>query len=199
MSISRELDELEREEANCRRCPLWRDATQAVPGAGDPKARLMLVGEQPGDKEDLEGIPFVGPAGRLLDTAMAEAGLRREDVFLTNSVKHFKHDQRGKRRLHKRPNAYEIDRCRWWLTKEFELVAPQLAVAMGATAFRGMASRPGKVYELRGRLLKDVCEVPVYVTVHPSFLLRIRDRGDREREYGRFVRDLKECNRLASA
>lgn len=157
----------------------------------------MLVGEQPGDREDLDGRPFVGPAGRLLDDALSAAGLSRDTVDLTNSVKHFKHEQRGKRRLHKRPNTYEIDRCRWWLTKELKLVQPRLAIAMGATAFRSMAARPGKISQLRGRLLNDVCEVPIYVTVHPSYLLRTQKKPERDRQYIRFVGDLRLCKQLA--
>ncbi|MCX2721556.1 UdgX family uracil-DNA binding protein [Roseibium salinum] len=196
MSEASSLKELAEAEAECRRCPLWRDATQAVPGAGRRNARLMLIGEQPGDKEDLAGEPFVGPAGAILNKAMADAGLSREEIFLTNSVKHFKHEQRGKRRLHKRPNAGEIDQCRWWLGLELRLVRPKLAVALGATAFRGVAGRPGRISDLRGRVLDDVCEVPVFVTVHPSFLLRIRD--NRESAYRQFVRDLEACGRLAA-
>lgn len=190
------LAELAAAEEECRRCPLWKPATQAVPGSGSTHARLMLVGEQPGDKEDIEGKPFVGPAGRLLDQAMSDAGLPRSQVYLTNAVKHFKHEQRGKKRLHKRPNAYEIDRCRWWLSQEIELIKPCLAVALGATAFRSIASKPGKISELRGRLHQDMGDVPIFVTIHPSYMLRVRGHGDRDREYHHFVDDLKECRRL---
>jgi DNA polymerase len=128
------LRELARAEHACRRCPLFQNATQAVPGEGRRHAHLMLVGEQPGDKEDLAGKPFVGPAGRVLDQALAEAGIPREEVFVTNAVKHFKHEMRGKRRLHKRPNSYEIERCRIWLEVERTIVKPSAIVALGATA-----------------------------------------------------------------
>nr|WP_052744092.1 UdgX family uracil-DNA binding protein [Candidatus Filomicrobium marinum] len=197
LRTAEQFSKLAAAEACCRRCSLWKDATQVVPGTGDSHARLMLVGEQPGDREDLDGRPFVGPAGRLLDDALSAAGLSRDTVDLTNSVKHFKHEQRGKRRLHKRPNTYEIDRCRWWLTKELKLVQPRLAIAMGATAFRSMAARPGKISQLRGRLLNDVCEVPIYVTVHPSYLLRTQKKPERDRQYIRFVGDLRLCKQLA--
>ena len=129
-------------EGECRRCSLYRDATQAVPGEGPTAADFMLVGEQPGDKEDLAGKPFVGPAGRILDAALKDAGIAREDTFVTNAVKHFKHEMRGKRRLHKRPNAYEIDRCHWWLDFERKIVHPDIVVAFGATAVRSVSGRP---------------------------------------------------------
>src|SRR5258705_7052567 len=138
----RSLAALAQAEARCTRCPLYKDATQVVPGEGSPRSRLMLVGEQPGDKEDLAGEPFVGPAGRVLDRAIAEAGLERRKVFVTNAVKHFKFEQRGKRRLHKKPNAHEIDRCRWWLEQELRLVKPELVVALGAPALRSLTGKP---------------------------------------------------------
>jgi DNA polymerase len=132
------LAELRAAEAACTRCPLYKFATQVVPGEGRGRARMMLVGEQPGDKEDLAGQPFVGPAGRILDEALDAAGIVRNDTFVTNAVKHFKFEMRGKRRLHKRPNAYEIERCRWWLDHELAIVKPQVVVALGATAARGL-------------------------------------------------------------
>jgi uracil-DNA glycosylase family protein len=128
-------------ETACRRCPLYRDATQVVPGEGPAPARLMLVGEQPGDQEDIRGRPFVGPAGRVLDRAIAEAGIERGEVFVTNAVKHFKWEPRGKRRLHKKPSAYEIDRCRWWSDIERAIVQPALTVALGATAAASLLGR----------------------------------------------------------
>ena len=135
------LTVLREAENACRRCPLYKNATQAVPGEGPRRAALMLVGEQPGNKEDLAGQQFVGPAGRLLDRALEEAEIPRSETFVTNAVKHFKHEMRGKRRLHKRPNAYEIDRCRWWLTQERAIVRPQAIVALGATAARSLFGR----------------------------------------------------------
>src|SRR5579859_7704623 len=135
------LAQLRDAEAACTRCPLYRTATQVVPGEGPADARLILVGEQPGNDEDLRGRPFVGPAGRVLDRAIAEAGLERVKIFVTNAVKHFKFEQRGKRRLHKRPNADEIDHCRWWLDRERAIIAPDLTVALGATAARSVLGR----------------------------------------------------------
>src|ERR1044071_10322458 len=137
-STIRTLAELAAAEEACRRCPLYRDATQAVPGEGRISAPLMLVGEQPGDKEDLAGKPFVGPAGRILDAALKDAGIAREDTFVTNAVKYFKHESRGKRRLHKRPNNYEIERCKIWLERERDLVKPATIIALGVTAARSL-------------------------------------------------------------
>src|SRR5438128_5179197 len=147
------LPELAKAEHECTRCPLYRDATQAVPGEGRRHAHLMLVGEQPGDKEDLAGKPFVGPAGRVLDQALAEAGIPREEVFVTNAVKHFKHEMRGKRRLHKRPNSYEIERCKIWLDLERTIVKPAAVVALGATAARSLLGRSVTIGKLRGQTL----------------------------------------------
>ena len=148
------FEELARAEAACTRCPLYRDATQVVPGEGGRASRLMLVGEQPGDREDILGKPFVGPAGRLLDEVLEEAGISRREVFVTNAVKHFKFEPRGKRRLHRRPNAGEIDRCRWWLGQERKLVLPDMLMAMGATAVRSLVGRPLSISSLRGRMLE---------------------------------------------
>lgn len=178
-------------EETCRRCPLYRDATQAVPGEGPARASMMMVGEQPGDQEDVAGRPFVGPAGRLLDRAIVEAGIDRDRVFVTNAVKHFKFEPRGKRRLHKRPNAYEIERCRWWLDLERQIVKPSLVVALGATAARSLFGRAVTIAKMRGeaRTLDD--GGTVLVTVHPSSLLRSRDDADRHTKYRDFVGDLK--------
>src|SRR3989441_3982980 len=139
------LPELAKAENACTRCPLHKNATQAVPGEGRRSAHVMLVGEQPGDKEDLSGKPFVGPAGSVLDRALAEAGIPRTEVFVTNAVKHFKHEMRGKRRLHKRLNAYEIERCKIWLDRERALVKPAAIVALGATAARSLLGRPATI------------------------------------------------------
>lgn len=175
-------------EQGCRRCQLYKGATQAVPGEGRRGAALMLVGEQPGDKEDLAGRPFVGPAGRVLNQALAEAGIDRDDTFVTNAVKHFKHELRGKRRLHKRPNSHEIDRRRWWLEREIAIVKPSLIVATGA---RSVFGQPMAVGKSRGRQLATQEGVPAFVTIHPSMLLRIKDEPDKKREYDAFVSDLR--------
>jgi uracil-DNA glycosylase family protein len=178
----RTLAQLREAEAKCTRCPLYKFATQVVPGQGRPRARLMLVGEQPGDQEDMAGKPFVGPAGRLLDQALAQAGISRSDVFVTNAVKHFKHEMRGKRRLHKRPNAYEIERCRWWLEQERAIVKPAVIVALGATAARSLFDRVVTISKMRGRPHRLADGTTVFVTIHPSFLLRIQDEADKQRE-----------------
>jgi uracil-DNA glycosylase len=183
-------------EAACTRCPLYRHATQVVPGEGSPRARLMMVGEQPGNQEDLDGRPFVGPAGRMLDRAVTEAGIDRKQVFVTNAVKHFKFEQRGKRRLHKKPNAYEIDRCRWWLDLERKLVKPEVIVALGATAARALTGRPVTIAKVRGMALPLEGGSRMVTTIHPSYLLRIRDDDDKAAEYRRFVQDLRACAKL---
>jgi uracil-DNA glycosylase len=186
----RSLRELTRAESQCTRCPLYRNTTQAVPGEGRRHAPLMLVGEQPGDKEDFAGKPFVGPAGRVLDRALAESGIPRAEVFVTNAVKHFKHEMRGKRRLHKRPNAYEIERCKIWLDMERKLVKPTAIVALGATAARSLLGRTVTITKTRGRVLHLADGTAAFVTIHPSWLLRISDDKDKEREYRNFVADL---------
>ncbi len=175
----------------CRRCPLYKHATQGVPGEGSRRADLMLVGEQPGDKEDLAGKPFVGPAGLLLDRALADAGVDRRQVFVTNAVKHFKHEMRGKRRLHKRPNSYEIERCRWWLERELAIVKPEVVMALGATAARSLFGRPMAIGKNRGYELHLNDGTRAFITIHPSALLRIEERADKEREYHAFVADLR--------
>jgi uracil-DNA glycosylase len=185
------LAELAKDENACTRCPLYKDATQAVPGEGRRHAHLMLVGEQPGDREDLAGKPFVGPAGQVLDHALAEAEIPRMEVFVTNAVKHFKHEMRGKRRLHKRPNAYEIERCKIWLELERTIVKPAAIVALGATAARSLFGRPVTITKLRGRMLELPDGTAALVTIHPSFLLRIQDAADKKREYAGFVADLR--------
>ena len=190
------LAALRASESACRRCPLYRQATQVVPGEGPRGAGLMLVGEQPGDREDLAGRPFVGPAGLLLDRALADAGISRKSVFVTNAVKHFKHELRGKRRLHKRPTAYEIERCRWWLDRELAIVKPEVVVALGATAARGLFGRPLAIGRSRGRPMQLDDGTPAIVTIHPSALLRIRDEADRRREYALLVADLRRAAAL---
>jgi uracil-DNA glycosylase family protein len=183
-------------ENACQRCPLYRDATQAVPGEGTRGAAVMLVGEQPGDKEDLAGKPFVGPAGRLLDEALADAGIDRKATFVTNAVKHFKFEMRGKRRLHKKPNAGEIERCRWWYEQERTLVRPAVIVALGATATRSVFGRTMPIGKSRGAPLRLADGTAAFVTIHPSALLRIKERADKEREYQNFVGDLRQVAAL---
>ena len=185
------LPELAAAEAACTRCPLYRDATQAVPGEGPSGAAFMLVGEQPGDKEDLAGKPFVGPAGRVLNEALRDAGIARGDTFVTNAVKHFKHEMRGKRRLHKRPNSYEIERCKVWLDFERELVKPSTIVALGVTAARSLTGRAATIGKLRGRPLATEDGTRLIITIHPSALLRIEDDAERRAAYQSFVADLK--------
>ncbi|SHH78980.1 UdgX family uracil-DNA binding protein [Marivita hallyeonensis] len=183
--------------ASCRRCPLWQDATQAVPGEGPLDARLMFVGEQPGDREDLEGRPFVGPAGQLLDRALEATGIVRSEVYLTNAVKHFKFVPRGKRRLHQSPNRDEIDHCRWWLDLERERVRPALIVALGATALRGLTGNGDGLLKRRGKVEMSGGQ-PIFVTVHPSYLLRLRDAEQRQREERAFHADLKAAAEIAA-
>jgi DNA polymerase len=184
------LARLRREAELCRRCSLWRNATQTVFGEGPAPAAMMLVGEQPGDKEDVEGHPFVGPAGLMLDQALQEAGIDRASVYVTNAVKHFKNEPRGKRRLHKKPNAGEIAACRWWLDRELATVRPRLTVALGATAAAALLGRSVAITPLRGRLIEEE-GLRLWITVHPSYLLRLPHERTRQREFLRLVRDLE--------
>jgi uracil-DNA glycosylase len=186
-----ELERLRDEAADCRACPLWKDATQTVFGEGPPHAPIMLVGEQPGDKEDLAGKPFVGPAGQMLDRALVEAGIDRKQVYVTNAVKHFKFVPRGKIRLHQKPTTTEIKACRPWYERERAAIKPTLVVAMGATAAQGVFGKATPINANRGRLIDLDQETKALVTVHPSYLLRLPDADAREREYERFVSDLK--------
>ncbi|HZW16164.1 MAG TPA: UdgX family uracil-DNA binding protein [Brevundimonas sp.] len=190
------MKELDAAVQACRRCPLWRDATQGVCGEGPRKARLMIVGEQPGDQEDLAGRPFVGPAGRVLDAALDEAGIDRDDVFVTNAVKHFKHEPRGKRRLHKTPNAGEVSACRWWLNAERRLVRPKVIMTLGGTAALGVLSRKVAVTKERGRGIDLPDGAKALLTVHPSYLLRIPDAAAKAAERDRFTADLKQAKGL---
>lgn len=175
--------------ATCTRCDLYRHATQAVPGEGPPRARLMIVGEQPGDQEDLTGRPFVGPAGRVLDTALERSGIARAESYVTNAVKHFKFEPRGKVRLHKSPSRSEIDHCRWWLDKERASVRPQLIVALGATAIRGLTGASTPVKDLRSMIIALEDGAHMLTTVHPSYLLRLREEADKRREWTAFLAD----------
>lgn len=191
------LDGLRREAEGCRRCPLWSNATQTVFGEGEADASLLFVGEQPGDKEDLAGRPFVGPAGQLFDRAMADAGLDRREAYVTNAVKHFKNEPRGKRRIHKSPNVSEINACRWWIEQEATLLKPKLTIAMGASAIRSLTGETHSVLKTRGQVLQSPFLGDVFVTVHPSFLLRLQDADDKAREYEAFVADLSRVKQLA--
>lgn len=176
----------------CKACPLWANATQTVFGEGPARATLVVVGEQPGDREDLAGRPFVGPAGRMLDRALTEAGLERSDLYVTNAVKHFKNEPRGKRRIHKKPSEAEIDACHPWLERELELLEPRLVIALGGTAARALFGRAVPIERNRGRLLERPGGAPVLVTVHPSMLLRVPDEH-KAAAYRRFVDDLRKA------
>lgn len=173
----------------CTACPLYAAATQAVPGEGPPGARVLVAGEQPGDVEDQTGRPFTGPAGRLLDRALREAGIDRSQLYVTNAVKHFKFQQRGKRRIHEKPNLAEIAACHPWLEAEIEAVKPRLLVCLGATAARSVLGRAVKVMAERGRFLPYPGGLEVLLTVHPSALLRITDKVQKDADFQRFVDD----------
>jgi uracil-DNA glycosylase family protein len=184
---------------NCHACDLWKLGTQTVFGEGTSQAELMFVGEQPGNDEDLSGHPFVGPAGKLLDRALAEAGIDRAAVYVTNVVKHFKWEPRGKRRLHKKPNAGEIAACRPWLDTEIALVKPRAIVCLGATAAQALLGRQFKVTAHRGELVRSPLAPLVIATVHPSSILRAPDEDSRHREMERFTNDLRTVARALSS
>ena len=175
----------------CRACPLWRHATQTVFGEGSARAKLMLVGEQPGDREDKEGRPFVGPAGLLLDKALAEAGIEREAAYVTNVVKHFKYEPRGKARIHKKPNRTEIVACRPWLDIEIEIVKPRALVCLGATAAQALIGREFKITKQRGELVSSPLAPIVMATLHPSAILRAPHDETRRRQKEELISDLK--------
>lgn len=199
MSPRVSLAGVRREAQGCRACPLWRDATQTVFGEGPARASLMLVGEQPGDREDRAGKPFVGPAGKLLDDALEQAGIARSGVYMTNAVKHFKHRARGNRRIHQRPSAAEQAACRPWLERELELVKPAVAIALGATAAHTLIGRATPVGQSRGRPLEGALFSPVLVTAHPSSVLRERERESRDRALAAIVSDLRVAVSVAAA
>jgi len=180
---------------DCQACDLWRLGTQTVFGEGRPRANLMLVGEQPGDAEDLAGHPFVGPAGKLLDRALQDAGIDRADVYVTNVVKHFKWEPRGKRRIHKKPNTREIAACRPWLDTEIALIKPRAIVCLGATAAQSLLGRAFKVTAERGAFVKSPLAALVMATVHPSSILRAPDDQTRRDELRRFTADLRKVAR----
>jgi len=188
------LVRLEEAAAECRACDLWKRGTQTVFGEGRRASKIMFVGEQPGNEEDLGGHPFIGPAGRLLDQALEEAGIDRKLAYVTNVVKHFKWEPRGKRRIHKKPNATEIASCRPWLDAEIAMVRPQFIVCLGATAARALLGSSFRVSSQRGQFF-DTSLGRVTATVHPSFILRVPDDESRRREMGRFIEDLRRIAR----
>lgn len=184
------LRQLQRAVQNCEGCELYRAATQAVFGEGPAGARIVIVGEQPGDREDQEGHPFVGPAGKLLDRALADAGIERQDVYVTNAVKHFKFEERGKRRIHKKPSSAEIAACKPWLEAELASMRPRLIVCLGATAARSVIGPQHRLLEERGEFVPHPAAEAVTATVHPSAILRAPDAVQREVDYEAFVKDL---------
>src|ERR1700726_2372899 len=190
------LDELREAAKCCKNCDLWKLATQTVFGDGAAHGKLMLVGEQPGDQEDQTGKPFVGPAGKLLDTALVEAGIDRRKVYVTNAVKHFKWELRGKRRIHKKPNAAEIAACRPWLDAEIGALRPKVIVCLGATAAQTLLGRDFRVTQHRGEFLKSPLASFVMATVHPFSILRAPDEKTRHDEMKRFISDLKKISRV---
>jgi uracil-DNA glycosylase len=189
--MAKSLKQLREDARKCQDCPLWANATQTVFGAGDPHARVMLVGEQPGDEEDRIALPFVGPAGRLLDRALEAAGVEREHLYVTNAVKHFKWEARGKRRLHKTPAQREVDACHQWLEREIATVKPRVVVALGATAAKAVIGKHFKVSVDRGHFVESPLAPYVFATFHPSALLRLRDDDEREAAFDQLVQDLK--------
>lgn len=190
------LAELRRAARDCKACDLWKRATQTVFGDGRSSAKIMIIGEQPGNQEDLEGRPFVGPAGKLLDAALVEAKIERNDVYVTNAVKHFKWEPRGKRRIHKKPNSTEIAACRPWLEKEIDVLRPKIIVCLGATAAQSLLGRDFRVTQHRGELIESTWAPFVMATVHPSSILRVPDAEARHIEMKRFVDDLRVIARL---
>ncbi|HEY6270626.1 MAG TPA: UdgX family uracil-DNA binding protein [Terriglobales bacterium] len=177
--------------AGCKACDLWQHATQTVFGEGPEHARVMMIGEVPGDQEDRQGHPFVGPAGTLLDRALSAAGIDRQDVYVTNIVKHFKFEPRGKRRIHKKPNAVEISACRPWLDAELAVVRPEIVVLLGATAAESLLGRNFRVTQHRGQWLQSKIAPFVLATVHPSSILRAEDEQSRQQEMAQFIADLR--------
>jgi DNA polymerase len=185
------VEQLREAAASCHGCDLWEHATQTVFGEGREGSKLMLVGEQPGDQEDLQGRPFVGPAGRLLEKALDEAGIDRRRVYVTNAVKHFRWTRRGKRRLHEKPNAGQVKACRPWLDAEIEVVAPRVIVLMGATAAQSVMGASFRVSKDRGRVIPSPLGIPVLATVHPSSILRATDDESRDAALAAFIADLR--------
>lgn len=192
------LSTLQHQASDCRRCDIWKCGGRVVFGEGSPAAKIMIVGEQPGDQEERLGRPFVGPAGRMLDAALAEASLVRKKLYVSNAVKHFKFTPRGKRRLHQRPTAGEIDICKWWLWQEIEIVKPKLVIALGGSAIRGLLGKAIPIERNRGRLIELRPQLSLLVSFHPSFILRQRDTAARESLQTKLVEDLKAARRFLS-
>lgn len=192
---SASFKQLQLASKNCRACDLWKNATQTVFGEGSSRAKIMLIGEQPGDQEDLEGKPFVGPAGKLLDEALIAADIDRKQVYVTNAVKHFKWEPRGKRRIHKKPNAKEIAACRPWLDAEIAALKPKIIVCLGATAAQSLLGRNFRVTQRRGEFLQSTLAPIVMATVHPSSILRAPDKKSRHGQMAQFISDLKKISR----
>ena len=193
---SQSLDEVAESASACTRCPLYSDATQVVFGEGPKSASVMFVGEQPGDKEDLAGRPFVGPAGQMFTDCAERVGIDREDYYVTNAVKHFKFVLRGRRRIHQRPAASEVNACNWWLQQELQLVDPKLVVAMGATALHALTGNGAGILKRRGGIERTRDDRPCLVTVHPSYLLRLPDEDLRMAEIEKFEADLRRVHDL---
>lgn len=193
--VNASLGELQDAAKTCKNCDLWKLGTQTVFGEGTPSAKVMLIGEQPGDREDIQGKPFVGPAGKLLDRALIEAGIDRTKIYVTNAVKHFKWEPRGKRRIHKKPNGAEIAACRPWLEAEIDALQPKAIVCMGATAAQSLLGKDFRVTQHRGEFLKSSLAPFVMATVHPSSILRAPDEESRHREMKRFIADLKKITK----
>jgi uracil-DNA glycosylase len=185
------IEELRKAAKSCRNCHLYKNATQTVFGAGAQNAKVMLVGEQPGDQEDIQGQPFVGPAGRLLDEALVEAGIDRSTTYVTNAVKHFKWEPRGKRRIHQKPNSIEIAACRPWIDGEIAALKPEVIICLGATAAQALISRDFRVTKHRGQWVESQLAPHVMATIHPSAILRAPDEQSRHEEMRRFIADLK--------
>ena len=195
--VTSSLNEVRDAARDCTACHLYKRATQTVFGEGPKRAPLMLVGEQPGDYEDVAGKPFVGPAGKILDRALAEAGINRDEVYVTNAVKHFKWEPRGKRRIHQKPNSREIAACRPWMEAEMRLVKPRLVICLGSTAGQAFFGPSFRVTRERGKVLSSKLAPKVVATVHPSSLLRQPDEVSRDREYAHFVVDLRAALKAA--
>jgi len=187
---------LRKQAERCRRCPLWRDATQTVFGAGPEEAEVVFVGEQPGDQEDIAGEPFVGPAGKVFGSILEEAQIARQKTYVTNAVKHFKFEPRGKRRIHSKPNAGEVQACRWWLDHELTLIKPKLVVALGATAAQSLLGKAVPITKMRGQVIKREDGMKIFLTIHPSFILRIREEDEKAAERKRFLADMRQVRDL---
>jgi uracil-DNA glycosylase len=196
VSLAKSTEELAKEAKDCKNCDLWKNATQTVFGEGSSRARIMMIGEQPGHQEDLEGKPFVGPAGQLLDRLLVEAGIDRKKVYVTNAVKHFKWEPRGKRRIHKKPNAKEIAACRPWLDAELEAIKPTVIVCLGATAAQALLGPKFRVSAHRGTFVESELATHVMATVHPSSILRAPDEKERHEQERKFIEDMKKIAKL---